>query len=271
MISIVQRRSGVDTLSESWRRWVSTSRSACLLLMSALALGPSLGGSPAGAQEAHAPLGDHGQAATLSYGGRLYDNHWVVLKLLPPPQSNPAYPADPRNAAKTTWRCVSCHGWDYSGSDGHLGQIGSKFVSITRAKGRDPDEIARFLRSGAHTAIVAPMPDEALHALSLFICCGQHDMRSLIGPNGEAKGDPLRGKDIYDGVCNRCHQVDGKAPIYGEPGDVSSLGWIARQHPAQAAHKIRNGVPSADMVSLRFLEIDRIADLLAYLQTLDAE
>ena len=115
------------------------------------------------------------------------------------------------------------------------------------------------------------MPDEALHALSLFICCGQHDMRSLIGPNGEAKGDPLRGKDVYDGVCNRCHQADGKAPIYGEPGDVSSLGWIARQHPAQATHKIRNGVPSADMVSLRFLEIEQIGDLLAYLQTLDPQ
>ena len=86
-----------------------------------------------------------------------------------------------------------------------------------------------------------------------------------------SQGDPLRGKDVYDGICNRCHQADGKAPIYGEPGDVSSLGWIARQHPAQAAHKIRNGVPSADMVSLRFLDIEQIGDLLAYLQTLDPQ
>jgi mono/diheme cytochrome c family protein len=157
------------------------------------------------------------------------------------------------------------------GSDGRLGQIGSKFVGIMGAKGRDPEQIARFLRSGSHMTVVAAMPEEALRALLLFICCGQHDIRFVIGQNGEAKGDPRRGKDIFDGVCNRCHQSDGKAPIYGEPGDVSSLGWVARQHPAQAAHKIRNGVPSADMVSLRFLEIERIGDLLAYLQTLDAE
>lgn len=243
-----------------------------LLTISALALDVSIGGGlPVAAQQARAPQQDHGQAAILSYGGRLYDNHWVVLKRSPPSRPNPAYPGDPRNAPTTTWRCVSCHGWDYSGSDGQLGQTGSKFIGIAGAKGRDPGQIAQFLRSGSHSAVVAQMPEEALQALSLFVCCGQHDIHALIGPNGEAKGDPLRGKDIYDGVCNRCHQADGKAPIYGELGDVSSLGWIARQHPAQAAHKIRNGVPSADMVSLRFLEIEQIGDLLAYLQTLDPQ
>ena len=259
-------------MSQAWQLFLPIARSVSLLTMSVLALDASIGGGrPVGAQEAQAPRQDHGQAAVLSYGGRLYDNHWVVLKRLPPSQANPLYPGDARNATTTTWRCVSCHGWDYSGSEGQLGQTGSKFIGIAGAKGRDPEQIARFLRSGSHSAVVAPMPDEALHALSLFICCGQHDMRSLIGPNGEAKGDPLRGKDVYDGVCNRCHQADGKAPIYGEPGDVSSLGWIARQHPAQATHKIRNGVPSADMVSLRFLKIEQIGDLLAYLQTLDPQ
>jgi hypothetical protein len=257
-------------VSRPWQWLLAIARSASLLTMAALVLDLSSGGGrPAGAEEAQAPRQDRGQAAILSYGGRLYDNHWVVLKRAPPSKPNPLYPGEPLSAITSTWRCVSCHGWDYSGSSGQLGQIGSKFIGITGAKGRDPEQIARFLRSGSHSAVVAPMPDEALQALSLFVCCGQHDIHSLIGPNGEAKGDPLRGKDVYDGVCNRCHQADGKAPIYGEPGDVSSLGWIARQHPAQAAHKIRNGVPSADMVSLRFLEIEQIGDLLAYLQTLD--
>ena len=269
MMSIARLSSAAHQL-KSWQRWSAISAIKFLLSMWAIALGILIGLTPAEAQNSKASL-VQGQAATLSYGGRLYDNHWTVLKLLPPSQENPLYPADPRNAPKTTWRCVSCHGWDYAGSDGHLGQVGPKFVSMISAKGRDPEQIARFLRSGSHAAIAAPIPDEALHALSLFVCCGLHDIRNLIGPSGEAKGDPLRGKDIYDGVCNRCHQPDGKAPIYGEPGDVSSLGWIARQHPAQAAHKIRNGVPSADMVSLRFLDDERIGDLLAYLQTLDAQ
>jgi cytochrome c5 len=269
MFSMAQQMLALNPLSEPRRR--QSTRSVHLLSIWAIGLSISVALAPVAAQEAWPPSVEQGQAATLSYGGRLYDNHWVVLNVLPPLEPNPAYPADPRTAPKSTWRCVSCHGWDYSGSDGLLGEISSKFVSMAGAKGRDPDQIAKFLRSGSHAVIAAKMPDEALHALSLFICCGQHDIRTLTGPNGEAKGDPLRGKDIYDGICNRCHQADGKAPIYGEPGDVSSLGWIARQHPAQAAHKIRNGVPSADMVSLRFLDIERIGDLLAYLQTLDAQ
>ena len=271
-ISTVQQRPAVAKASRLRQGLISKARRASLLTMSALTLHFATGENwQVRAQDVQATRQDHGQAALLSYGGRLYDNHWAVLKSSPPSQPNPAYPADASKTATTTWRCVSCHGWDYLGSDGQLGKISSKFVSITGSKGRDPDQIARFLRSGSHSAVIAPMPDEALHALSLFICCGQHDIHSLIGPNSEAKGDPLRGKDVYDGVCNRCHQADGKAPIYGEPGDVSSLGWIARQHPAQAAHKIRNGVASADMVSLRFLDIGQIGDLLAYLQTLDAQ
>ncbi|MFM9616228.1 c-type cytochrome, partial [Streptomyces niveiscabiei] len=79
------------------------------------------------------------------------------------------------------------------------------------------------------------------------------------------------GKDIFEGVCNRCHQGNGNAPLYGESGDVSSLGWVSRQSPAQAVHKIRNGVPSAEMLSLRFLDIERVGDLLAYLQTLEVK
>lgn len=263
MTSIVQH--------QPFRRQLALMRqSARRIWLLVFALAISAGPGSLAAQEAPPEQIGPGQAATLSYGGRLYDNHWVVLKLPPPAQATPAYPADPGNALKSTWRCVSCHGWNYSGGGG-IGQTGSKFVSLAPVKGRNPADISRLLKSGSHANIVSRMPDEALHALSLFLCCGQHDIGALVGPNGEAKGDPLRGKDIYDGVCNRCHQADGKAPIYGEPGDISSLGWVARHHPAQAAHKIRNGVPSADMVSLRFLTIAQIADLLAYLQTLDAQ
>jgi mono/diheme cytochrome c family protein len=79
----------------------------------------------------------------------------------------------------------------------------------------------------------------------------------------------MRGKDIFQGTCERCHDADGKAPIYGERGDKSSLGWIVRQRPEQAVHKIRNGVPGADMLSLRFLNMESLSGLLAYLQKHD--
>ena len=59
-----------------------------------------------------------------------------------------------------------------------------------------------------------------------------------------------------------------------QPDEFQSKGreyraWVANNRPAQALHKIINGVPSADMLSLRFLPHTRLADLLAYIQTLD--
>jgi mono/diheme cytochrome c family protein len=230
---------------------------ACLLAFAA----PAQTGAETAASSA-AP----GRAAAISYGGRLYDNHWRELRLAPPSGPHPAYKgANP----SVSWRCVSCHGWDYSGSDGQLGQREPQAVPLSHVKGRSPQDIAKFLRSVSHRNIVAALDDPAVEALALFLCCGQHDLADFIGTDAKAKGDPLHGKDIYENTCNRCHQSDGKAPIYGELGDVPSLGWIARQRPAQALHKIRNGVPGADMLSLRFLKPEDIAGLLAYLQTLD--
>ena len=107
--------------------------------------------------------------------------------------------------------------------------------------------------------------------MALFLSAGQHDMTEVISPEGAAKGNSLKGKDIYQGVCISCHGETGREPIYGEPGGQSSLGWLSRNRPEEVVHKIRNGVPNADMLSLRFLDLSKIGDLLADLQTLDAE
>lgn len=211
-----------------------------------------------------------GQAAEISHGGRLYDNHWSATGRRPPSHRNPMYPASQAVAGLSTWRCVSCHGWDYMGSAGHLGRKAPAFASIRGAVARAPKDIANFLKTSSdHGPVLTGLSAGDLESLSLFVCCGQHDIRAFIDEQGRARGNPLLGQDIFDNTCARCHQADGKAPIYGEAGDVSSLGWIARERPAQALHKIRNGVPNADMLSLRFLELKQIGDLLAYLQTLE--
>jgi hypothetical protein len=44
---------------------------------------------------------------------------------------------------------------------------------------------------------------------------------------------------------------------------------VSRHRPAQALHKIRNGQPGADMVAIRFMEDSAVADLMAYIQSLD--
>ncbi len=59
-------------------------------------------------------------------------------------------------------------------------------------------------------------------------------------------------------------------PTQPSAGLSPALGWVGQNRPAQALHKIINGVPGADMLSLRFLPEQSLADLLAYVQTLDA-
>lgn len=137
--------------------------------------------------------------------------------------------------------------------------------------GTDPSKILQLLKSAPHGEIVSALPAPALEALARFIAHGQHDISAILRDDGTAIGDPARGKDIYEGACSRCHQDDGKASIYGEQGDKSSLGWLARNRPQQAIHKIRNGITGADMLALRFLELRGIGDLIAYLQSLDTE
>jgi cytochrome c5 len=212
-----------------------------------------------------------GQASIISLGGRLYDSHWSVIRRRPPPGTHPNYPASSASPKSSTWRCVSCHGWDYAGSDGHLKtrSTDAPFFSLSDLVNRNTDEIKKLLRRPSHRAVVTPLSQRELQAIALFLSKGQHNISTVIQPNGTARGNPLGGKDIYESVCRTCHGADGKEPITGEPGDRSSLGWMARNRPAQTVHKIRNGVPNADMLSLRFLELKQIGDLLAYLQRLD--
>lgn len=212
-----------------------------------------------------------GNAWKISLGGKLYDNQWVETGIAPPETRQPLYPAGPNIEPANTWRCVSCHGWDYRGRNGHLGQLSQAkaFVSLRKITGRPVGEIARRLRQGLHAEIVKPLALGQIDALALFVSVGQFDVAALLD-NGRAKGETAYGKDIFEGACMSCHQADGKAYIEGESGDKAALGWIANNKPQQALHKIVNGVPGADMVSMRFLRQAQLADLMAYLQTLDS-
>ncbi len=223
------------------------------------------------AQKTQTPQARPGEAAVLSLGGRLYDNHWAVTGRQPPSVRHPLAPAELDIAPAATWRCVACHGWDYRGGEGHLGSISASPVlkSLTGVRGRKPKDLVARMTAPPHRDMTTPVPGKLLLAIAKFLSVGQHDMSTLVDAQGRPTGDPLRGKDIYEGTCVRCHQADGKAPLYGEAGDKSSLGWIARNRPEQAVHKIRNGAPLADMLSLRFLDVESVAGLLAYLQRLD--
>jgi thiosulfate dehydrogenase len=206
-----------------------------------------------------------GEDWILAYGGRLYDLWWAPLEKKPPETTQPSYPKTGPLKGALTWRCVSCHGWDYRG-DPALGTPG-----LLGMAGRDPADIARIVRNSTHRYTPDMIPDAALQRLATFVSKGLYDMRTLIDEEGRAKGDPAHGRDIYQNLCAACHDYDGKAWIDTDQGRYNSLAAVAAHAPKEALHKMLNGQPSADMPALRALGPEYAADILAYAQTLEGK
>ncbi len=88
---------------------------------------------------------------------------------------------------------------------------------------------------------------------------------------------PLADQPTGFGCTRLVNPVEASAQVFvgrrnkTKSDGISSLGWIARNMPQRAVHKIRNGVASADMLWLKFLDLSSIADLSANLQSLDRE
>jgi thiosulfate dehydrogenase len=224
--------------------------------------------SPAVSQEAPGFASEDtelGPVFLLSLGGKLYDDAWPILDQSRPEGRNPALEDAVSIPARDTWRCVTCHGWDYSG-----GEIGGKrFPGLAALMNAEPDDVKERMLDPAHPFPAKELPELAMDLLALFVSDGQYKRGDFLDAEGNALGNPEFGRDIFEGACMNCHQLDGRRFLRGESGDRSSLGWVARNRPEQALHKIVNGVPAAEMLSLRFLSEAQIADVLAYLQTLD--
>ena len=61
------------------------------------------------------------QTWLISSGGRLYDNWFKALGREAPAERHPAWTGRLNGiSVDETWRCKSCHGWDYMGGEGQL-------------------------------------------------------------------------------------------------------------------------------------------------------
>ncbi len=249
------------------------------LILCGLAL--ALGSSGLGADEDEREEDDDGyiygapaspsKAWTLSAGGRLYDNWMQALGVEGPRSTHPAWPStNTEKSGKVTWRCKSCHGWDYLGAAGAYGS-GPYFTGIggvRGAVGKDPAVIAKVLADSTHGYTDSMIPQEAKKRLALFLSEGQHDSADYINADGAAKGDAERGAAIFQNTCAACHGYDGKTLALGKKSNPGFVGTVASDNPWEVLHKIRNGHPGHNMISLRAFSMQDAADVLAYAQTL---
>ncbi len=173
----------------------------------------------------------------LASGGRLYDNIFTSLGTKGPVSNHPAWPAsNTSSTGEATWRCKSCHGWDYQGRDGHYrtGANATGVAGVQRARGRDPAVLMAIMGDATHQYSDDILPQHAKFRIAQFISRGLHDTSKIIQANNRAKGDVAQGKAVFQTVCASCHGFDGRARKLGASSDLSDSGLyrksIVRRH-----------------------------------------
>lgn len=207
--------------------------------------------------------------AQLARGGILYDN-WMSELAIKIDKTHPSYPAAGKKKGASTWRCKECHGWDYKGKAGAYAK-GSHFTGIGGIRAyanQDPDDILRILENDTH-AFVDVIPEDALHALSVFVAYGQIDVDLYINrTTRKSIGDPVNGGRIFLTTCTKCHGEDGKEINFKDEKKPEYVGTVANDNPWETLHKIRWGHPGSQMISLLFLGLKEQLDVLSFCQTL---
>ena len=218
---------------------------AVVLLIAALALPLQFAAALPPAQE-----GD------LVRGAMLYDNWIAALGVTPPDGNMPLWDTQTSStrSGEDTWRCVSCHGWDYRGKDGAYGS-GSNFTGFPGLFTEDAPLSAEAV-SAALTGKLNPQHDFSAYLdaasqadLTLFLQSGLTDdaqfidlvSRKVIG------GDEVKGKERYDASCASCHGQDGQTLVFRYDGRNSTLGTLAITDPWRFLHKTRFGAPGTEM------------------------
>lgn len=214
------------------------------------------------------------EAWIIANGARLYDNWINALDAEKPEVTHPAWPAsNTKKKGAVTWRCKSCHGWDYKGKDGAYatGSYQTGIGGLRSWVGKEPDEIRKILMDSTHGFTDDMIPMDAMLRLATFVSKGQIDTDQFIAADKSVKGDAQRGAAIFQNVCAACHGFDGKALNWGDEKHPGYVGTEAQGNPWEVLHKIRAGHPGVEMPSLIAFPVQDAVDVLRYAQTLPAK
>lgn len=211
------------------------------------------------------------EAWTIASGMRLYDNWMTALDKEGPGATHPSWPAsNSKHEGDSTWRCKSCHGWDFKGVDGKYvsGSYKTGIKGVMGAATLHPDDIHKIIMDDNHKYTHEMIPAEAMIRLSKALAIGLYDTDDYINADGSVKGDLRRGREIFQNVCASCHGYDGTALDWGDEKNPAYISTEANANPWEVIAKIRHGHPGVEMVSLIALPMTDISSILKYVRTL---
>lgn len=217
------------------------------------------------------------EAWILATGARIYDNWWEALDVAEPKGTHPSYPATSEKEGEGTWRCKTCHGWDYKGKDG-IYATGSNFtgiMGIDGAAGRSEEQIAAIIRDDTHRYSSDMIDDASLGRIAAFVNRGQVDTLKYVDVETrlvkEGAGDINVGRGIFQTVCAACHGFDGRLLDWGDETSSNFIGTEASELADEVLHKILSSHPGAAMINLRAFPLKYSVDVLAYAATLPTD
>ncbi len=205
---------------------------------------------------------------TLTRGGRLYDSWFDEIKDRSPETPHPAYPKDGPLIADdvaATWKCHTCHGWDYKGKDGasDTGKDATGIKGIRGMSQANTDDIVAVLKDETH-AYSGLMDEQDFQDLATFVSKGQVDMDFYIHrTTKEAKGNNTLRQNYFKSICAACHGLAGN-----KLRNIPPLSEVASTEPWMTLHKMLNGHPGEQMPTLRMLDPQILVDVIAYVQSM---
>jgi cytochrome c553 len=235
-----------------------------IAIFAAVSIGLVLGATPFTTVQAEDIQG------SLARGGKLYDKWFAVIKAEKPKDTHPAWPAsNTKKKGNVTWRCKSCHGWDYQGKDGAYAS-GSYKTGIKGIGGMANAEISaimKVLKDGTHK-LAGKMDEQDFKDLAMFVSKGTIDTSMYIDSAAKAPkgGNAAKGAGYFNTMCAQCHGKDGSLPKDMKKPLGKQMG-----NPWEVMHKIMNGQPNEQMPALRAIDRQVAVDIMAHLATLPKE
>jgi mono/diheme cytochrome c family protein len=225
-----------------------------LAVLSALTA-TSLIAVPGRAASPSVPLSDE---ASVARGARLYEDWAHESREREEVLPNPAFKSkNGRVDPADTWRCVTCHGWDYKGMYG--------FPGIRKRAGGKPEEVVALLKTAPHD-FVGRMNESDFVDLANFVTHGQVDMEPLILSARQLGSGAAAFENIFATTCANCHGLDG-----GRKRSIRQLGETAREQPSKVLHVVLNGHAGGNMPALRAFGTSMAVGMLAYARTLPGQ
>lgn len=213
------------------------------------------------------------QEMQIKRGAQLYDN-WYALSGKAPGTTHPNYPASGKQAGAETWRCKSCHGWDYLGKTGSYasGDYATGIKGVNRVRNWSREGLTMLLGPRGRHDYRSQVGKQDVAALVLFLRKGTVPVGKAIAKKGELLGSAEKGAALYAAQCAGCHGEQGtKIDLQPAAEATQGVGSLVRANPQRALHRIQWGVPGGSMPSMRAdagLTFGQVVDLLSFGQTL---